>query len=35
VLASWLDNYEILLGKLDIGQQEDQLLSMKLVRVIV
>ena len=31
VLASWLDSYEILLDKLGIGQQEDQLLSLKLV----
>jgi len=35
VLASWLDNYEILLGKLDIRQQEDQLLSMKLVNTLI
>lgn len=33
VLASWLDNYEILLGKLGIDQQEDQLLSMKMVNL--
>ena len=31
VLASWLDNYEILLGKLGIGQQEDNLIEMKMV----